>query len=187
MRVIETELPGVRIIEPQVFDDSRGFFLESYSQRRYAEAGMADVFVQDNHSRSTLDVVRGLHYQKAPGQAKLVRVVVGEVYDVAVDIRWGSPTFGQWVGVTLSAENKRQLYVPVGYAHGYCVTSDVAEFLYKVTSYYAPDLERGIAWDDPDLGIAWPVTEPSLSERDQRHPRLRETERDWAFDRLADR
>jgi dTDP-4-dehydrorhamnose 3,5-epimerase len=125
--------------------------------------------------------LRGLHYQTAPGQAKLVRVAVGEVFDVAVDIRHGSPTFGQWVGVALSAENCRQLYIPVGFAHGFCVTSAVAEFLYKVTSYYAPDKERGIAWDDPDLAIDWPVASPVLSERDGRHPRLREAARDYTY------
>ncbi len=179
MQVTETELPGVRIIEPQVFEDRRGFFFESWNARRYAEAGIADYFVQDNHSRSTYGSLRGLHYQAAPGQAKLVRVVVGEVWDVAVDIRWGSPTFGRWVGVTLSAENCRQLYVPVGYAHAFCVTSDVADFLYKVTSYYAPADERGIAWDDPALAIPWPVSEPVLSDRDRRHPRLADAPRDY--------
>ncbi len=179
MQVTETELPGVRIIEPQVFEDRRGFFFESWNARRYAEAGIADDFVQDNHSRSTYGTLRGLHYQAAPGQAKLVRVVVGEVWDVAVDIRWGSPTFGRWVGVTLSAENCRQLYVPAGYAHAFCVTSEVADFLYKVTSYYAPADERGIAWDDPALAITWPVSQPVLSDRDRRHPRLADAPHDY--------
>lgn len=172
MRVIETELPGVLIVEPVVHADGRGYFLESYSYRRYAEHGMDAVFVQDNHSRSTRGVLRGLHYQAPPGQVKLVRVVQGEIWDVAVDIRPGSPTFGRWVAVTLSAQNHRQLYVPVGYAHGFCVVSDVADVLYKVSSYYAPELERGIAWNDPDLAIPWPVEEPILSDRDRRHPRL---------------
>lgn len=181
MQVIETQLPDVLIIEPDVYGDDRGFFFESYSYRKYADQGISDDFVQDNHSRSTYGVVRGLHYQALPGQAKLVRVVAGEVYDVAVDIRHGSPTFGQWVGVTLSAENHRQLYVPVGFAHGFCVTSDVAEFLYKVSSYYAPDLERGIAWDDPDLAIDWPVDVPVLSARDQVHPRLVDAPRDYVY------
>jgi dTDP-4-dehydrorhamnose 3,5-epimerase len=142
--------------------------------------GIGDVFVQDNHSRSTRGVLRGLHYQMPPaGQAKLVRVVLGEVWDVAVDIRHGSPTFGRWVGVTLSAENRRQLYVPVGFAHGFCVISEVAEFLYKASSYYAPDLERGIAWDDPDLAIPWPVAGPTLSARDRSHPRLADAAHDY--------
>ncbi|HHX63303.1 MAG TPA: dTDP-4-dehydrorhamnose 3,5-epimerase [Chloroflexi bacterium] len=181
MKVIETRLPGVLIVEPDVFGDNRGFFLESYSYRKYAEQGISDQFVQDNHSRSTRGVLRGLHYQSSPGQAKLVRVVTGGVYDVAVDIRHGSPTFGQWVGVTLSAENHRQLYIPVGFAHGFCVLSDVADFLYKVTSYYAPELERGIAWDDPDLAIDWPVDEPILSARDREHPRLIDAPRDYVY------
>lgn len=181
MRVIETTLPGVLIVEPDVFADSRGFFFESYSQRRYAEHGITDAFVQDNHSLSVRGTLRGLHYQAKPGQAKLVRVARGSVFDVAVDIRWGSPTFGRWVGVELSAENKRQLYIPVGFAHGFCVTSEVAEFLYKCSSYYAPDLERGIAWDDPALAIAWPAEEPILSDRDRRHPRLAEAGRDYVY------
>ena len=181
MQVIETRLPGVLIVEPDLYGDSRGFFYESYNYREYAEQGIADEFVQDNHSRSMRGVLRGLHYQALPGQAKLVRVVLGQVYDVAVDIRWASPTFGQWVGVVLSAENRRQLYVPVGYAHGFCVTSDVAEFLYKVSSYYSPKHERGIAWDDPDLAIEWPTRCPVLSERDRHHPRLAEANRDYVY------
>ncbi len=179
MQVIPTALPEVLIIEPDVFEDARGFFYESYSYRKYAEIGIADTFVQDNHSRSARGTLRGLHYQALPGQAKLVRAAVGEVFDVAVDIRHSSPTFGKWVGVTLSAENKRQLYVPVGFAHGFCVVSDVAEFLYKVTSYYDPAAERGVAWDDPDLAIAWPTTQPILSPRDTRHPRLRDAPHDY--------
>lgn len=181
MQVIETKLPGVLIVEPDLYGDSRGFFYESYNYRGYAEQGIADKFVQDNHSRSMRGVLRGLHYQALPGQAKLVRVVLGQVYDVAVDIRWASPTFGQWVGVVLSAENRRQLYIPVGYAHGFCVTSDVAEFLYKVSSYYSPKHERGIAWDDPDLAIEWPARCPTLSERDRHHPRLAEANRDYVY------
>ena len=181
MEVIETKLPGVLIIEPKVFRDARGFFFESYSYREYAAHGITDVFVQDNHSRSVRGVLRGLHYQAPPGQAKLVRVAVGEVFDVAVDIRWGSPTFGQWVGVTLSAENHRQLYIPVGFAHGFCVLSEVAEFLYKVSNYYSAPDERGIAWDDPDLAIPWPVQDPLLSERDRRHPRLCQAPQDYVY------
>jgi dTDP-4-dehydrorhamnose 3,5-epimerase len=181
MQVTETALEGVRIIEPRVFEDRRGFFFESYNERAYAENGIADQWVQDNHSRSTRGTLRGLHYQTAPGQAKLVRVVVGEVYDVAVDIRWGSPTFGQYVGVMLSAENKRQLYIPVGFAHGFCVVSESADFLYKVTSYYAPQDERGIRWDDPALGIPWPIEEPILSDRDLALPLLQDADKDYVW------
>ncbi|MHB1293648.1 MAG: dTDP-4-dehydrorhamnose 3,5-epimerase [Anaerolineae bacterium] len=181
MQTIETKLKGVLIVEPRVFEDARGFFFESYNLRDYAAQGIGDTFVQDNHSRSVQGTLRGLHYQTEPGQAKLVRVAIGEVLDVAVDIRHGSPTFGQWVGVTLSAENRRQLYIPAGFAHGFCVTSPVAEFLYKVTSYYAPAEERGIAWDDPDLAIDWPATDPILSERDLHHPRLRDAGRDYVY------
>ena len=183
MQVIETALEGVRIIEPRVFEDRRGFFFESYNERVYAEQGITDAWVQDNHSRSARGTLRGLHYQTAPGQAKLVRVVAGVVYDVAVDIRWGSPTFGQHVGVMLSAENKRQLYIPVGFAHGFCVVSESADFLYKVTSYYAPQDERGIRWDDPELAIPWPVDEPILSDRDLALPLLQDADRDYVWGR----
>ena len=179
MVIVETELPGVLVVEPKVFGDARGFLLESYNHRDYAEAGIPAEFVQDNHSRSAKGVLRGLHYQAAPGQAKLVRVSQGAAFDVAVDVRWGSPTFAQWVGVLLSGENHRQLYIPVGFAHGFCVVSDLADFLYKVTSYYAPDLERGIRWDDPDLGIDWPVADPILSERDRHHPGIADAPRDY--------
>ena len=181
MRVIPTALPGVLIIEPQVFADRRGFFLESYNLARYAEHGIDVAFVQDNHSRSTRGTLRGLHYQAPPGQAKLVRVTAGEVFDVAVDIRWGSPTYGHWVGVTLSAENHRQLYIPTGFAHGFCVVSESADFLYKVTSYYDPTAERGVAWDDPALGIEWPVEDPILSDRDRQHPRLADAAREYVY------
>ncbi len=177
MQVTETLLPGVVIIAPRIFTDQRGFFYESYNHREYAAHGIEDVFVQDNHSRSVKGTLRGLHYQVAPGQAKLVRVVVGEVFDVVVDIRRDAPTYGRWVGTILSAENCRQLYIPVGYAHGFCVTSEWAEFLYKCSGYYAPQSERGIAWNDPDLGIAWPIQEPILSERDRQHPRLAQVSR----------
>ncbi|MFP3895727.1 MAG: dTDP-4-dehydrorhamnose 3,5-epimerase [Anaerolineales bacterium] len=186
MRVIETKIPEVLIIEPQVYEDDRGFFYESYSRRRYVSCGVKDIFVQDNHSGSKGGVIRGLHYQASPGQAKLVRVAVGEVFDVAVDIRYGSPTYGEWVGVTLSAENRLQLYIPVGFAHGFCVTSDIAEFLYRVSSYYAPEEERGIAWDDPDLSIDWPVQEPILSKRDRHHPRLCDAPRDYVYRRMEE-
>lgn len=172
MQVKTTHLPGVRIIEPKVFDDERGFLLESYHTRRYVEAGIPGYFVQDNHSRSRRGVLRGLHYQRSYPQGKLVWVTRGEVFDVAVDIRQGSPTFGCWVGVTLSEENHRQLYIPPGFAHGFCVLSDTADLLYKCTDFYHPEDERGILWCDPDLGIDWPVMTPILSKKDQLYPRL---------------
>lgn len=169
MNVIHTEIPDVLIIEPKVFGDERGFFYESFNAKRFAEATGCDVdFVQDNHSRSGKGVLRGLHYQIQQPQGKLVRVAVGEVWDVAVDIRKGSPTFGKWVGVSLSATNHRQLWVPAGFAHGFVVVSDVAEFLYKTTDYYAPEHERCIRWNDPTLAIPWPLEgEPSLSGKDK--------------------
>ncbi len=181
MRVVETKLPGVLIIEPRVYEDLRGVFYESYNYRDYAAHGITEVFVQDNHSRSVRGTVRGLHYQMAPGQAKLVRVATGEVFDVTVDIRRGSPTFGQWQGIVLSAENRRQIYIPAGFAHGFCVTSVVADFLYKCSDYYDPEAERGIGWDDPDLAIPWPTTAPILSERDRHHPRLAEADHDFVY------
>lgn len=158
MKVIPTKIPDVVIIEPKVFGDDRGFFFESYNRLQLAEALGKDVdFVQDNHSRSVQGVLRGLHYQIAQPQGKLVRVVSGEVVDVAVDLRKSSPTFGQWVAEILSAENKRMFWVPEGFAHGFLVLSDTAEFLYKTTDYYAPVSERCIAWNDPTLGITWPL------------------------------
>jgi dTDP-4-dehydrorhamnose 3,5-epimerase len=174
MQVIPTDLPGVLLIEPTVFGDARGFFLESYHARRYAEAGISDHFVQDNHSRSQRGVLRGLHYQLTHPQGKLVWVTSGEVFDVAVDLRRGSPTFGRWVGMLLSADNHRQLYIPPGFAHGFCVLSEVVDFLYKCTDFYHPEDEGGVLWCDPDLGIHWPITTPVLSEKDQRYPRLAE-------------
>jgi dTDP-4-dehydrorhamnose 3,5-epimerase len=169
MKVIATDIPDVRIIEPRVFGDSRGFFMESFNQNAFAAAvGEAVVFVQDNHSRSGRHVLRGLHYQIRHAQGKLVRVVNGEVFDVAVDLRRSSPSFGRWVGHTLSAENKRQLWVPAGFAHGFLVTGDAAEFLYKTTDYYAPEHERCIRWDDPVLNIAWPIDgAPLVSAKDR--------------------
>ncbi|WP_394237252.1 dTDP-4-dehydrorhamnose 3,5-epimerase [Pseudomonas anguilliseptica] len=169
MQAIKTELPGVLILEPKVFGDQRGFFFESFNARAFAEAtGLQCEFVQDNHSRSQLGVLRGLHYQIQQAQGKLVRVTAGEVYDVAVDLRRSSPTFGHWVGVHLSAENKRQLWVPAGFAHGFVVLSEFAEFLYKTTDYYAPEHERCIRWDDPTLAIDWPLDgAPQLSAKDQ--------------------
>lgn len=158
MKVTATAIPDVLILEPKVFGDERGFFMESFNQRAFDEAvGRHVEFVQDNHSRSTLGVLRGLHYQMPPhAQGKLVRVVQGRVFDVAVDVRRSSPTFGQWVGLELSAENRRQLWLPQGMAHGFLVLSDSADFLYKTTDYYAPSAERGLLWSDPQLGIAWP-------------------------------
>lgn len=169
MNIIQTEIPEVLVLEPKVFGDERGFFYESFNAKRFAEATGCDVdFVQDNHSRSVKGVLRGLHYQIQQPQGKLVRVAVGEVWDVAVDIRKGSPTFGKWVGVSLSATNHRQLWVPAGFAHGFVVVSDVAEFLYKTTHYYAPEHERCIRWNDPTLAIPWPLDgEPSLSGKDR--------------------
>ena len=169
MNVIPTAIPDVLIIEPKVFGDERGFFFESFNTRDFAEnTGVTDAFVQDNHSRSAKGVLRGLHYQIQQPQGKLVRVVEGEIYDVVVDVRRSSPTFGKWEGVTLSAENKRQLWVPVGFAHGFVVTSDYAEVLYKTTDYWAPDFERSVCWNDPALAIDWPLDgEPLLSAKDK--------------------
>lgn len=168
LNVIRTEIPEVLILEPKVFGDQRGFFFESFNARQFAEAtGLNRDFVQDNHSRSARGVLRGLHYQIQHPQGKLVRVVAGEVFDVAVDIRKGSPTFGKSVGVMLSAENKRQLWVPEGFAHGFLVTSDHAEFLYKTTDYWYPEYERSLLWNDPVLGIDWPISgEPVLAAKD---------------------
>ncbi|GLZ84957.1 dTDP-4-dehydrorhamnose 3,5-epimerase [Metapseudomonas resinovorans] len=169
MKIVETQLTDVLVLEPKVFGDDRGFFFESFNARSFAEAtGVTRDFVQDNHSRSLRGVLRGLHYQLQQPQGKLVRVTAGEVFDVAVDLRRSSPSFGKWAGIVLSAENKRQLWVPEGFAHGFVVLSDYAEFLYKTTDYYAPEHERCIRWDDPDLAIDWPLTEaPQLSAKDQ--------------------
>jgi len=165
MDVIATQHPDVLLLRPRVFGDARGFFLESYNRKTFAGIGIDAEFVQDNHSRSAQGVLRGLHYQIRQPQGKLVRVVAGEVFDVAVDIRRGSPTFGRWEGVVLSAENRRQLWIPEGFAHGFLVLSAYAEFLYKTTDYWAPEHERCIAWNDPDLAIGWPLggAAPSLS------------------------
>ena len=170
MKVTPLAVPDVLLIEPKVFGDARGFFFESFNQRAFNEVTGLDVqFVQDNHSRSVRHVLRGLHYQLPPyAQGKLVRAVVGEVFDVAVDLRPDSPTLGRWAGAVLSAENKRQMWVPPGFAHGFLVLSEAAEFLYKTTDYYAPEYERSIRWDDPDLGIDWPLDGaiPQLSGKD---------------------
>ena len=169
MNVTELSLPGVYLIEPDVFGDQRGFFQETFNAARYAEFGIAGPFVQDNHSRSRRGVLRGLHYQLVQPQAKLVSVVRGEVFDVAVDVRKGSSTFGQWAGDILSDTNHRQLYVPPGFAHGFCVLSDQVDFVYKCTDYYHPESERSILWNDPELNIDWPLSEGevSLSAKDQ--------------------
>ena len=175
MNVIKTEIPDVLIFEPKVFGDERGFFFESFNQKVFEEAvGRKVEFVQDNHSKSCTGVLRGLHYQLEPyAQGKLVRCVVGEVFDVAVDIRKSSPTFGKWVGVNLSAENKRQLWIPEGFAHGFLVLSETAEFVYKTTNYYHPESDRGIIWNDPELQINWPVDgELSLSKKDMKQPKF---------------
>ena len=174
MKVIETQLAGVLIIEPKVFGDHRGFFLETFQLERYRDAGIGLPFVQDNHSRSQRGVLRGLHFQRTRPQGKLVSVSRGAVYDVAVDINPDSPTCGQYVGVELNDENHRQLWVPPGYAHGFCVLSEVADFQYKCTDYYQPEDEGGLLWNDPDVGIPWPVAEPQLSAKDQLNPRLRD-------------
>ncbi len=178
MNVISTEIPDVLIIEPKVFGDERGFFFESFNQRDWEEkTGVKACFVQDNHSRSVRNVLRGLHYQIRQPQGKLVRVISGQVFDVAVDIRRSSPTFGRWVGVILSAENKRQLWIPEGFAHGFLVLSDVAEFLYKTTDYWSPEHERSIIWNDPDLAIDWPVEgEPVLARKDAEGKAFRDAE-----------
>ena len=172
MKVVATSLPGVIIIEPRVFSDARGFFFESYREDRYTAAGMPEHFVQDNHSQSAPLTLRGLHYQRDHPQGKLVRVVRGAIFDVAVDIRRGSPTFGRWVGVELSAANKRQLYIPPDFAHGFCVPADESEVAYKCTAFYAPQDERGIVWNDPTIGIRWPIAKPLLSEKDAAYPTL---------------
>ncbi|HAX74749.1 MAG TPA: dTDP-4-dehydrorhamnose 3,5-epimerase [Cyanobacteria bacterium UBA11372] len=178
MNVVTTKINDVLLIEPKVFGDSRGFFYESYNEKAFAEkTGTTVRFVQDNHSRSAKNVLRGLHYQMQEAQGKLVRVAVGEVFDVAVDIRKSSPTFGQWVGYHLSAENKRQLWIPAGLAHGFLVVSEVAEVLYKTDNYYAPQQERCILWNDPDLAIAWPFEEsPILSAKDEAGKLFKEAE-----------
>lgn len=177
VRVLPTELPGVLVIEPDVHRDMRGFFLETYHASRYAEGGIRGPFVQDNHSRSGAGTIRGLHVQLRRPQAKLVRVIEGEIYDVAVDVRRGSPTFGRWVSTTLSAENFRQWYVPAGFAHGFAVVSAVAQVEYKCSEFYDPKSEIGIAWNDPTLAISWPVKNPVLSTRDAGHARLAELDR----------
>ena len=172
MKASQTELDGVLLIEPTVHQDSRGRFFESYAKEKYRAIGIQEDFVQDNQSLSNKNVLRGLHYRAAPEQAKLVRVVKGEVFDVVVDIRKSSPTFGKWQSFILSETNHLQVYVPVGFAHGFCVLSDTAEFLYKVSEYYSGEKEKGIIWNDPDIGIDWPISDPLLSDKDKINPRL---------------
>lgn len=178
MNIIPTKLEEVKIIEPAVFGDNRGFFMESYNEKRFKENGIDVLFVQDNHSLSAEPgVLRGLHYQLNPkAQTKLVRVISGAILDIVVDIRKNSPTFGQWVGVVLSAANKRQLLVPKGFAHGFCTLVPNTEVLYKVDEFYSPEYDRGIAWNDPSLAIEWPTRNPILSEKDKKHPLLKEAD-----------
>src|SRR5471030_842933 len=174
MRIVSTAIPGVVVIEPDVHQDGRGFFFETYHADRYREHGIAGPFVQDNHSRSIAGTLRGLHLQRQRPQGKLVRVIEGEIFDVAVDVRRGSPTFGRWVGVTITAENFKQMYVPPGFAHGFAVVSQIAQVEYKCTDLYDPASEIGVAWNDPALGIAWPPGRPLLSRRDSQNPTLAE-------------
>ena len=167
MKIVETHLPGVVVLEPKRVGDSRGFFLEIYREDVFKRAGITLNFVQDNHSRSARGVLRGLHYQLMQPQGKLVRVASGSVFDVAVDVRKGSPTFGEWFGTTLDDENIRMVYVPPGFAHGFVVLSETADFIYKCTDYYHPESEQGVLWNDPDIGIEWPITDVQLSDKDK--------------------
>ena len=172
--VEESELEGVLLIQPAIYSDPRGRFFESFQKERYKEIGIEEEFVQDNQSVSLKNTIRGLHYRVSPEQAKLVRVIKGEVFDVVVDIRSQSPTFGQWRGYTLSDSNYRQIYIPVGFAHGFCVLSETAEFLYKVSEYYSAEKEKGIMWNDRDIAIKWPTSKPILSEKDKTNPALKD-------------
>jgi len=179
MKFIPTEIPDVILIQPKVFGDQRGFFMETYQAKKFAEAGIAYDFVQDNHSGSTRGTLRGLHYQIQCTQGKLIRVVAGEIFDVAVDLRRNSPSFGKWVGDFLSAENKHQLWIPPGFAHGFYVLSQEAEVIYKATNFYTPEWERTLSWDDPEIGIKWPLIDgqdPILSEKDRQGKRFGEAE-----------
>jgi dTDP-4-dehydrorhamnose 3,5-epimerase len=181
-RFRKTRIAGVVFIEPQVSEDDRGFFMETYKRSEFAEQGISEAFVQSNHSRSTKGVLRGLHYQRQPkAQGKLVRATVGEIFDVVVDLRRSSPTYGDWLSASLSSENKQMVYVPQGFAHGFCVVSDVAEVQYMTTEEYAPTQEAGIIWNDPQLGITWPMNNPRVSARDQRWPRLRDADNEFQY------
>ncbi len=178
MDIIETEIPGLKIVQPKVFGDARGYFLETYSARRYLDAGIPVQFVQDNLSFSSRGILRGLHFQNPGAQGKLVSVLMGEVYDVAVDMRYGSSTFGKWVGVKLDGETKRQFWVPAGFAHGFVVLSETALFSYKCDAYYSPESEYSLLWNDPELGISWPIEQPKLSVKDDQGKRLRDFKRE---------
>jgi dTDP-4-dehydrorhamnose 3,5-epimerase len=181
-RFSPTAIQEVIVIDPAVFPDQRGFFMETYKRSEFAAHGITGTFVQCNHSKSSRGILRGLHYQKQPkAQSKLVRALWGEIYDVVVDLRQGGPTYGKWIAVTLSGANQKMLYVPPGFAHGFCVTSEEAEILYLATEEYAPQLEAGVLWNDPELGIDWPVAEPLLSPRDHAWPRLREADNDFHY------
>jgi dTDP-4-dehydrorhamnose 3,5-epimerase len=171
----KTKIPDVILIKPKIFGDDRGFFMETYKKEDFEKVGIIGEFIQDNHSKSGYGVLRGLHFQREPyAQAKIVRCIRGVIFDVAIDLRKNSPTFGEWVGVILSEYNKYQLYIPRGFAHGFCVLSDVAEIVYKVDNIYAPDYEGGVIWNDKDIGIEWPIDEPILSEKDKKWPTLKE-------------
>jgi len=176
MNITKTKLPGVLILEPKVFPDDRGYFLETWNSTRYEQAGIPGPFVQDNISFSKKGILRGLHFQYPQSQGKLIQVLSGEVMDIVVDIRVGSSTFGQWIGEALSESNHKQIYVPPGFAHGYCVTSETALFSYKCTDFYNPATEHGIIWNDPDIGIEWPIEHPALSPKDKAYPRLKDFE-----------
>jgi dTDP-4-dehydrorhamnose 3,5-epimerase len=181
-RRVDTDIPAVKIIEPQVFADERGFFLETYKRSEFAAFGIAEVFVQMNRSKSARGILRGLHYQKRPkAQGKLVQVIAGEIIDVAVDIRKGAPTFGKAVVTKLTSDNKRMIYVPGGFAHGFCVISDTAEVSYMTTAEYAPECEAGIRWNDPDLAIDWPIRSPQLSKRDLHWPSLKDADNNFSY------
>jgi dTDP-4-dehydrorhamnose 3,5-epimerase len=181
-RFTRSDIPEVVLIEPPVFPDARGFFMETYKQSEFVSAGINEIFVQCNQSKSSKGILRGLHYQKGPkGQAKLIRALSGEIYDVVVDLRRGGPSYGRSIAMMLSAENKRMLYVPVGFAHGFCVTSVEAEILYMTTEEYAPREETGVLWSDPDLKIDWPVTKPILSPRDRAWPHLRDADNNFVY------
>lgn len=174
MKVIQASLKGVLILEPQVFKDRRGFFMEIHHQKRYSQPGLNHIFVQDNLSHSVHSTLRGLHYQLNHPQAKLVQVIKGSVFDVSVDIRLGSPSFGKWTGIHLSDENRRQVFVPEGFAHGFCVLSETADVIYKCTDFYAPDDDGGILWSDPTIAVDWPIIDPLLSDKDSQYPLLKD-------------
>ena len=181
MKVLETSLPGVLILEPRVYGDARGWFMETFNAEVFREAGLPDTFAQDNHSFSVAGVVRGLHYQLEQPQGKLVRCARGRIFDVAVDLRRGSPTYGRWEGHELDDERHRQLFVPVGFGHGFCVLSETADVHYKLSSLYHPETEAGIAWDDPQIAVEWPLSDPQLSDRDRAAPKLAEVADELPF------